>query len=173
MPHGADKEKGFYFVMRSTFLLILKFYCSQRISKYYQRIWTPCLNHLGIVDFHSLMGGVSHCISFQFILDSLKIKSRMFTRFLAPTPHLQPWALRMWHMGGFLRLGQGWGLACGPSDRSLILEFCCIGNSFPHSFRVFQLLNTILPPSPQSKISILVLKGLFITSAAAIPWLFT
>lgn len=41
---------------------------------------------------------------------------------------------------------------------SLILEFCCIGNSFPHSFRVFQLLNTILPPSPQSKISILVLK---------------
>lgn len=61
--------------MRNTFLLILNFYRSQRISKHSQRIWTPYLSRLDILGFHSLIGGVSHCISFRSSLDLLKKKN--------------------------------------------------------------------------------------------------
>ena len=74
-PHGADKEKGFQFVMGNTSLLILNFGCSQRISKYYQRKWTPFVSHMGTVDFQSLRGSVSHCF-FLPIQSGISLKEK-------------------------------------------------------------------------------------------------
>lgn len=74
-PHGTDKEKGFQFVMGNTSLLILNFGCSQRISKYYQRKWTPFVSHMGTVDFQSLRGSVSHCF-FLPIQSGISLKEK-------------------------------------------------------------------------------------------------
>lgn len=118
-PCGADKERGFYFVMRNTFLLILNFYYSQRISKHYHGVWTPHLSHLDILDFHNRMGGVSQCISFQFILDSLKKNITDVHQTSCPPIHLQPCSLWMSeHTGGFPRLWSRPRTCLGPTDPS-------------------------------------------------------
>lgn len=125
-PRGADKERGFYFVMRNTFLLILNFYYSQRISKHYHGVWTPHLSHLDVLDSHNLMGGVSQCISFQFILDSLKknITDVHQTSVPHPPPALLTVDVRA-HGGAFQGFGQGQGLAWAL----LILLLGCLASS--------------------------------------------
>ena len=125
-PCGADKERGFYFVMRNTFLLILNFYYSQRISKHYHGVWTPHLSHLDILDFHNRMGGVSQCISFQFILDSLKKNITDVHQTSCPpsTSSLAHCGCRSTR-GAFQGFGQGRGLAWAP----LILLLGCLASS--------------------------------------------
>lgn len=97
--------KGILVCYEKHFLLILNFYCSQKISKCYQRKWTPYLSHLDIMDFYSLTGGVSRCISFQSNVESLKEKITRIHQLSCPCP---PPALVTENVGAHEWLGKAW-----------------------------------------------------------------
>lgn len=92
--------------------LMLSFYCSRRISKYYQPL-SFILSHLDTGDFQSLTGEILYCLSFQFCVH-LKNKQTQSTRIHHLPYHplvraLPPRTAR--HRDGCLRCGQSYGFA--------------------------------------------------------------
>lgn len=76
--------------------LMLGFYCSQRISKYYQPL-SFILSHLDTGDFQSLTSEILYCLSFQFCVHlKNKHKAQESTIFPCQSPATENCAAQGW-----------------------------------------------------------------------------